>query len=141
MHKKYTKVNLNSISRSVSIRSSKSGGSVQQIQRHCSNLCDTETEFQSENGLLTFKAPGACLSPFFSGTPDAIMCVSFTLSTCKSNKIGWVVVSWKKKEFEVMIDFENLENVVFVCDAVKHGVESVEKIGHLQKDNENSTTQ
>ena len=40
-----------------------------------------------------------------------------------------------------MIDFENLENVVFVCDAVKHGVESVEKIGHLQKDNENSTTQ
>ena len=32
-----------------------------------------------------------------------------------------------------MIDIiENLENVVFVCDAVKHGVERIEKIGHLQ---------
>ena len=29
----------------------------------------------------SIKIPGACLSPFFSGTPEAIMWVSFTLST------------------------------------------------------------
>ena len=26
----------------------------------------------------------------------------------------------------------NLENIIFVCDAVKHGVESVEKVSHLK---------
>ena len=30
-------------------------------------------------------------------------------------------------------NIENLENVIFVCDAVKHGVECVEKIGHLKQ--------
>ena len=120
---------------------------IRSVGRFLSGVRSPEEVFNRSNAIVAISVTqrqSIKFSPNFQGTwsmlvtiflrhprGNHVCVIHFVNLKIKQNWVGHRFL--ETKEFEVMIDFQNLENVVFVCDAVKHGVESVEKIGHLQK--------
>ena len=83
---------------------------------------------------------GACLSPFFSGTPEATMWASLTVSTCNPASVRPNLTNPSQSEALFITtcpryhhEISHLEDVILAQATVKHLVEGVEECHHLNR--------